>query len=87
MSPTEFLDTTCGFCKQARNRCQCNWGMICSMCGLGDRECKCKEKLGTPALPERDPSGLQGWVCPNCGAGMNPSANRCGCIDVNKITC
>ena len=27
-----------------------------------------------------------GWICPNCGAGMNPTVNKCDCKDLLKIT-
>lgn len=32
--------------------------------------CKCDKKYG-----------MMGWICPNCGAGMSPFTDRCGCKD------
>lgn len=33
-------------------------------------------------------TGSRGWVCPNCGCGMSPSATRCPCADPRpRITC
>lgn len=26
-----------------------------------------------------------GWTCPNCGIGMNPSVDKCDCINILKI--
>ena len=35
------------------------------------------------------PIGIQGWICPVCGAGLSPYTQRCSCVGFPpaKITC
>lgn len=33
--------------------------------------------IGTYELPKQQITGLQGWICPKCGAVMSPYQNYC----------
>jgi NMD protein affecting ribosome stability and mRNA decay len=45
----------------------------------------CRQKKNYPNLP----IGIQGWICPVCGAGLSPYTQRCPCMGFppGKITC
>jgi hypothetical protein len=40
--------------------------------------CTCNQKKQT--------TGLQGWICPVCGAGLSPYTTMCPCKNMNSFT-
>ena len=44
----------------------------------------CRQKLSNIPI-----GGMQGWICPVCGAGNSPYTSRCNCMGYPpmKITC